>query len=142
MISVTMGLTDNHELNSTHIAVRAAVSTGMTELMSNYACSTHQLRLFRFVSKVGQIGTHWDKSGTLEDYFPVHTGSLSQNVLKIIFKSPRFVPVGANLTLFGHKSEKPELMGRTGVVRHQLSHPSRNPSSHGDVSSVQFMIVS
>ena len=30
----------------------------------------------------------------------VHFGSTSQNVLKLILKSPRFVPFGANLTQF------------------------------------------
>ena len=31
----------------------------------------------------------------------VKFGSVSQNVLKLILKSPRFVPFGANLTQFG-----------------------------------------
>ena len=39
----------------------------------------------------------------------VHFGSPSQNVLKLILKSPRFVPLGAKLTDFGFKSDSPEV---------------------------------
>ena len=40
------------------------------------------------------MGQIWDFSRSVSVYF----GSASQNVLKLIFKSPRFVPFGANLT--------------------------------------------
>ena len=48
----------------------------------------------------------------------VHFGSASQNVLKLILKSPRFVPFGANLTQFGPKSDIPvfELVKAIGDV--------------------------
>ena len=42
-------------------------------------------------SKLGQIGPKWTFSGR-------------QNVLKLILKSPRFVPFGANLPHLGPKS--------------------------------------
>ena len=56
----------------------------------------HRTMGVRFVRKVGQIGTEWDKSGIFEDYFS-HFVSLRQNVLKKTFRSLRFVPFGANL---------------------------------------------
>ena len=54
-----------------------------------------------FGPKVGYIGPKWDKSGK--------SGSLSQNVLKLILKSSRFVPFGANLTHFESKFYIPDI---------------------------------
>ena len=57
--------------------------------------------LSNFASKLGQIGI---QIGQIWDFLrsvSVHFGSGSQNVLKLIFKSPKFVPFGANLTHFG-----------------------------------------
>ena len=45
------------------------------------------------------MGQIWDFLRSVS----VHFGSPSQNVLKIIFKSPRFVPFGANLAIFKSK---------------------------------------
>ena len=51
-----------------------------------------------------QIGSDWSQMGQIWDFLrsvSVHFGSASQNVLKLILKSPRFVPFGTNLTQFG-----------------------------------------
>ena len=48
-------------------------------------------------SSCQQIGTKWDKSGTFQDQSQI----CNQNVLKLMLKSPRFIPFGANLTQFG-----------------------------------------
>ena len=48
-----------------------------------------------------QILPDWPQMGQIWDFLrsvSVHFGSLSQNVLKLILKSHRFVPIGANLT--------------------------------------------
>ena len=95
-----------------HAAFTATLRTGMSTGMSNFA------------SKLGQIGTNLDKSGTFSDSISVHIDILDgppfgfkshisdradvivmarQNVLKLIIKTHRFVPFGVNLTLFGCK---------------------------------------
>ena len=43
----------------------------------------------------GRLAPKWDKSGIFSDQFQ------SQNVLKLILKSPRFAHFGANMTQFG-----------------------------------------
>ena len=50
--------------------------------------------MWNLASKLGQIDPIWDK---IWDFLRLP----SQNVLKLILKSPRFVPFGANLTQFG-----------------------------------------
>ena len=45
-------------------------------------------------SKLGQIGPKWDKSVTFSDQISEHFGAGRQNALKLILKSPRFVPFG------------------------------------------------
>ena len=52
-----------------------------------------RVKVARFWPKVGHIGTKWDKSETFEVNLSVHYGSLSQNVLKIIFKNLRYMYV-------------------------------------------------
>ena len=52
-------------------------------------------------SKFGQIGP---KMGQILDFLrsvSVHFGSGSRNVLKLVLKSPKFVPFGTNLAKFG-----------------------------------------
>ena len=51
-----------------------------------------------------QIGSDWPQMGQILEFLrsvSLHFGSVSQNILKLILKSPRFVPFGANLTQFG-----------------------------------------
>ena len=48
--------------------------------------------------KLGQIGTKWNKCGTFKYYISVHFGTPNR---KLSLKSPRFVPLGTNLTQFG-----------------------------------------
>ena len=55
----------------------------------------------------------------------VHFGSVSQNVLKLILKSPTFVPFGANLTKFGGKQTR-DFLGWCCRPSLALIHPS-NP---------------
>ena len=58
----------------------------------------------RDVKFVIQIGSDWHQMGNIWDFLrlvSVQMGSPIQNVLKLILKSPRFVPFGANLTQFG-----------------------------------------
>ena len=48
-----------------------------------------------------RIGSDWSQRGKIWDFLrsvSVHFGSPRQNVMKLILKSPRFVPSGANLT--------------------------------------------
>ena len=50
-----------------------------------------------------RIGADWPQVGQIWDFLrsvSVHIGAPRQNVLKLILKSPRFVPFGANLTQF------------------------------------------
>ena len=49
------------------------------------------------------MGQIWDFLRSVS----VHFGAPRQNVLKQIFKSPRFVPFGANLTKFGNNIWQP-----------------------------------
>ena len=49
---------------------------------------------------IGSVGPNWDKFENLKRSVSVHFGSVIQNVLKLILKSPRFVSFGANLTPF------------------------------------------
>ena len=56
-----------------------------------------------FGSEVGQICHKWDQSGIFQIKISVHFGSARQNVLKLILKSPRFVPLWSNLTQFGRQ---------------------------------------
>ena len=51
-----------------------------------------------------QIRSDWPEMGQIWGFLrsvSVHFGSESQNVLKLILKSPKFVPNGATLTQFG-----------------------------------------
>ena len=70
-----------------------------------------EVRGVRDGNKLDQIGPKWDKCGTFYDPFQdmgqlwdflrsvsVHFGAGRQNVLKLILKSPTFVPFGTNLT--------------------------------------------
>ena len=53
-----------------------------------------------------QIGSDWPQIGHIWDFLrsvSVHFGAGRQNVLKLILKSPRYVPFGANLTQFGYQ---------------------------------------
>ena len=61
----------------------------------------------RFGSKVGQIGPKWDKSGAFSDQISVHLAPRRQIHWNLIWKSPGFVPFGANLTHFGGKPTIP-----------------------------------
>ena len=68
-----------------------------------------------------QSGSDWHQIGKNLgifgiSFFLVHFGS----PLKIIFKCPRFVPVGANLTHFGHKSE----MRDTALMPNKRTQPA------------------
>ena len=57
-----------------------------------------------------QIGSDCPKMGQIWDFLrsvSVHFGSLSQNVLNLILKSPRFVPFWDNLIHFRTKSHNP-----------------------------------
>ena len=48
-----------------------------------------------------QIGSDWPQMGQIWDFLrsvSVHFGAVRQNVLKLVLKSPRFVPFGVNLT--------------------------------------------
>ena len=75
---VTLVRLDNHRL--------AAVSGGtMTCTLGGGTVENIISGMLNLTFKLGQIG------------------SASQNVLKLILKSPRFVPFGANLTQFGCK---------------------------------------
>ena len=56
-----------------------------------------------FRTKVGQIGTKWDTSGTFSDQISVHLAPGRQMHWNVIWKSPGCVPFGANLTHFGAK---------------------------------------
>ena len=83
-------------------------------------------RVFRFTPKVGQIGTKWDKYETLKIFEPKCSENdlqntqicpiwyqsnplwdQSQNVLKMDFKSHRFVALDANLPRFWPKPDTP-----------------------------------
>ena len=55
-----------------------------------------------FASKVGLIGPKWDNSGAFSDH-PRH-----QILWNLIWKSPGFVPFGANQTHFGGKPSIPD----------------------------------
>ena len=60
--------------------------------------------VIRDVKVAIQIGSGWTQMGKIWDFLrsvSVHFGSPSQNVLKLILKSPRFVPFGNNLSQFG-----------------------------------------
>ena len=63
-------------------------------------------------SKLGQIGPKWDKFGTFKDQF------LSQIVLKLIFKIPRFVPLGVNLTQYVGNTDSSGLSAAQVIFRH------------------------
>ena len=54
---------------------------------------THRVngRGFRFGTKVGQIGHKWEKSWDFLISVSIHFVSPSQNVLKLILKSPKFL---------------------------------------------------
>ena len=65
---------------------RSWTKTGTTGLTSNW------VRLAQNGKKPGPFQIRFQVS--------VHFGSPSQNVLKLILKSPRFVPIWANLILF------------------------------------------
>ena len=86
-----------------------------------------------FNPKVGQIGTKSDKSGTFEVHSSVHFGSPSQNVLKMNFKSPRFVLFCANPIHFMSQTWQScgSLCSRTHSFSPRLSSVFRNISRDG-----------
>ena len=59
----------------------------------------------RFGSKLGQIRSKWDKTGTFSDQISVHLARSSQMYWNLIWKSPGFVPFEINLTHFGAKPQ-------------------------------------
>ena len=59
-----------------------------------------------------QIGSYWPQMGQIWAFLrsvSVHFGAGRQNVLKLIWKSPRFVPFRANMTQFGWQIWHPAL---------------------------------
>ena len=89
-------------------------------------------RVSNLPSYLGQIGPKWDKSGTFLRSVSVHFDSASQNILKLILKSPRFVPFAGNLNLtqFGCPIRHPWncLLWQTGgpVISGSGNKPSLN----------------
>jgi len=61
-----------------------------------YCCFIQLTKDVRVGPKLGQIGPKWDFLRSIS----VHFGSSSQNVLTLIFKSPRLDPFVANLIQF------------------------------------------
>ena len=75
---------------------------------------------------MGQIGPQMGQIWDFLRSVSVHFGSPSQNVLKLILKSPKFVTFVANLTQFGAISNTPVLNSKflideTGTVLSGLS---------------------
>ena len=76
--------------------------------------------------------------GTNPDHNSVHFGSVSENVLwsrrakmywNVVWKGPRFVPFGANLTHIKPKSDIPVLNNSLQTTR---TDASRGPARHTD----------
>ena len=70
-----------------------------------------------------QIGSDWPKMGQIWDFLrsvSVNFGSSSQNVLKLVLKSLRFVPFRLNLTDFGADANIPD-WDRAGLPQGRLA---------------------
>ena len=73
-----------------------------------------------------QIESDWPQMGQIWDFLrsgSVHFGALRQNVLKLILKSHRFAPFGANLTQFGYQNLKSLVTGSRFLFFHTHLNP-------------------
>ena len=73
------------------------------KLGPNYMAFLNEPTVTRDAKFSIQIGSYWPRLWQIVEFLrsvSVHFGSTSQNVLKLIFKSSRFVSFGANLTTF------------------------------------------
>ena len=66
-------------------------------------------RVARFGTKLGQIRPKWDTSRTFFRSDSVQFGSVSQNVLNLIWKKSRNCPILADHTIIGPKSGEGEV---------------------------------
>ena len=81
---------------------------GIYSVISNSALPQQRPTFHRVFAKDGkfsiQIGSDWPQMGQIWEFLrlvSVHFGSLSQNVLKLVLKSPTFVQFESNLSQFG-----------------------------------------